>query len=236
VQPDLTRRALVFGGTGAVGSEVVRGLAAATIPTTFVYHDSADQARLLHLDTGARALRADLSRPAEVRAVCREAGAITHFVPCAATSRPAARAEIDDDAWDRVQAVNIRSAFVASRELLTGMAARGGGHVVLVGALDRAQSLPLPAHFAASQGALAALAMALAKEHGGAGIHVNLVALGLLDAGLSRAIAPELLADYNTFSALRRPGTPREAARAILWLALENTYMNGKTVSVNGGI
>jgi NAD(P)-dependent dehydrogenase (short-subunit alcohol dehydrogenase family) len=78
--------------------------------------------------------------------------------------------------------------------------------------------------------------MALAKELGPRGIRINLVALGVLDAGLSRELSPELLEDYKQFSALRRLGTPREAARAVLWLALHNRYMNGKVLAVNGGI
>jgi 3-oxoacyl-[acyl-carrier protein] reductase len=83
---------------------------------------------------------------------------------------------------------------------------------------------------------LSAMTMALAKELGPSGIRVNMVALGILDSGLSRELNPKLVADYKTFSALRRLGTPAEAAKAILWLALENTYMNGKVLSVNGGI
>ena len=42
--------------------------------------------------------------------------------------------------------------------------------------------------------------------------------------------------DYETFSALRRPGTADEAAKAIVWLALENTFIQGKVIPVNGGI
>jgi 3-oxoacyl-[acyl-carrier protein] reductase len=83
---------------------------------------------------------------------------------------------------------------------------------------------------------LAALTMALAKELGPRGIRVNMAALGVLDSGLSRDLDIKLLADYQVFSALRRCGTPAEAARAILWLALENSYMNGKVLPVNGGI
>jgi NAD(P)-dependent dehydrogenase (short-subunit alcohol dehydrogenase family) len=107
---------------------------------------------------------------------------------------------------------------------------------VLVGAIDRTQSIPLPIHFAASQGALSAMTMTLGRELGPQGIRVNMVALGLLDAGLSSEISPKLVADYQSYSALRRVGRPEEAARAILWLALENTYMNGEVLSVNGGI
>jgi 3-oxoacyl-[acyl-carrier protein] reductase len=108
--------------------------------------------------------------------------------------------------------------------------------MVLVGAMGRAQSITLPVHFAASQGMLSAMTMTLAKELGPRGIRVNMVALGLLESGLSRGISPELEADFKNCSALRRLGTPEEAARAILWLALENTYMNGEVVPVNGGL
>jgi 3-oxoacyl-[acyl-carrier protein] reductase len=78
--------------------------------------------------------------------------------------------------------------------------------------------------------------MALAKELGPGGVRANVVSLGMLEEGLSREVDPKLMADYKSFSALRRLGTPAEAAKAILWLALENTYVNGRVVAVNGGI
>ena len=132
--------------------------------------------------------------------------------------------------------MNVASAFIAAQELAPRMAKAGGGDIVLLGALDRTQSLPLPAAFAASQGALAALAMALAKELGPKGVLVNMLAVGPLNEGLSRGLDPKLLEDYKTYSALRRTGTAAEVARAVRWLALENSYMCGKVVPVNGGI
>ena len=96
--------------------------------------------------------------------------------------------------------------------------------------------MPIPATFAASQGLVAALAMAAGKDLGSRGVRVNVVALGLLDAGMGRRSNPKLVADYKNLSALRRLGTPEEAARTIAWVALQNTYSNGKVLSVNGGI
>ncbi|MBW3549150.1 MAG: transcription-repair coupling factor, partial [Actinobacteria bacterium] len=58
---------------------------------------------------------------------------------------------------------------------------------------------------------------------------------GLL-CGLADGLDPKRREDYERFSALRRAGSPEEAARAIAWLALENTYMHGKVLPVNGGI
>ena len=63
-----------------------------------------------------------------------------------------------------------------------------------------------------------------------------MIAFGMLEEGLSREMEGGLGEAYLKFSALGRRGTTREAADAVLWLALRNTYMNGKVVSVNGGI
>jgi 3-oxoacyl-[acyl-carrier protein] reductase len=232
--------ALVFGGTGAVGAEVLRGLAHAGIPAAFTYHRSKEKAEALVGEFSHRAFHCDLAKPNAIRALLHE---LEHedmfptvFIHCAAVSRFLSIDRISEDDWQMAHAVNCHSAFVACQHLAPRMASKKEGHVVLVGALDRSQSIPAPIHFAATQGMLSAMTMALAKELGPSGIRVNMVALGVLDSGLSRELNPKLVADYKTFSALRRVGTPTEAAKAILWFALENTYMNGKVLSVNGGI
>jgi len=234
----VSRPALVLGGTGTVGREVLRGLARAGVPAAFTYFRSRERAESLARELAQQAIQADLADPAAVRGLCGDLrGAAPRAVlHCAGILGPGALSATTDADWDAVMAVNARSAFVVCRELAGPMAAAGGGDVVFVGALDRGQSLPLPPAYAASQGLLGALAMALAKELGPRGIRVNVAALGPLDAGLSRGLNPKVLEDYCTFSALHRRGTPEEAARAILWLALENSYIDGKVVPVNGGI
>jgi NAD(P)-dependent dehydrogenase (short-subunit alcohol dehydrogenase family) len=231
---------LVFGGTGAVGSAVLQGLARTQVPAVFTYHRSREKAEALAAEYGQRAVCLDLNQPAAIRGLIEEldrSGAAPDlFIHCAAESKNLKLDGISDDAWQAVHRVNVQAAFVACQALAPAMARHARGHVVLVGAIDRAQSIPLPVHFAASQGALAAMTMALGKELAPRGVRVNMIALGLLNAGLSREISPRLVADYENFSALRRIGTPDEAARAILWLALENTYMNGEVVPVNGGL
>jgi 3-oxoacyl-[acyl-carrier protein] reductase len=231
-------RALVLGGSGVVGSAVLRGLAAAGVSTTFTYCRGHERAAALATEYGQRALALDLREPGALRQLLRtltsEGAAPNVLIHCAAISQSLELAAITDEAFHELQLVNAYSAFVAVQELAPQL--HGGGDIVLVGAIGQAQSIPAPVHFAASQGMLSGMTMALAKELGPKGVRINMVALGLLEGGLSQHIAPELVADYKTFSALRRLGKPDEAARVILWLALENTYVNGKVLSVNGGL
>jgi 3-oxoacyl-[acyl-carrier protein] reductase len=233
-------RALVFGGTGTLGAEILRELARASIPTAFTWHQSREKAHALASELSMRPLQVDLSDAAATRSALRalrEEGFVPNlFIHCAGLNASASLGTITDELWHKTMAVNCQSAFIACQELAPAMAQAGEGHLVLVGALDRTQSAPSPVHFAASQGALSAMAMAVAKELGPKGVRINVVALGLLEGGMSREVGEKLVADYKGFSALRRLGRPEEAAKAILWLALENTYMNGKVLPVNGGI
>lgn len=239
------RTALVFGGSGAVGSEIVRGLASRGVPTLFTYGRGRDRAEALAAEVDARAFGVELAAPAQIQALFRslDEEGLTPDVFFHAAARPSPRllAEVTAEDWTASLAVNVTSAFVAAQELALRLRRRpegaaGGGDLVFLGGLDRTQSVPAPIPFAASQGALSAMTMALGKELGPDGIRVNMLAIGILDAGLSRDMDPERLADYRTFSALRRIGTPAEVARVALWLGLENTYMTGRVVTANGGL
>ena len=238
MKTDRARKALVFGGTGTVGREVLRGLGQAGVRASFTYFTHRKEAEVIERECGHVGFKVDLREAGAIREVIGKIAdpAPDVFIHCAGIGGAMELEETSEDTWRSTMAVNCDSAFIACRELAAPMARNGGGDIVLVGALAPAQSFKVPVGFAASQGALSSLAMALGKELGPKGIRVNQVVLGFLDEGLSRRFAPELREDFKRYSALRRFGSAEEAARAIVWLALENTYVNGKVIPVNGGL
>ncbi len=234
------RRALVLGGTGAVGHAVVRELAQNGITSIFTYCAAEDRAREIAAECASRPVRLDLRNGLALPTLAKELETENAFpnvvIHCAAIVRQTRIDEATDEDWDMTMQVNARSAFHVCREFGGRMAKSGGGDIVFVSALDRTQSLPIPAVFAASQGLVSALTMTAAKDLGPHGVRVNAVALGLLNAGIGTNLDKKLVDDYLVMSALRRLGDAGEVAKTITWLALHNTYLNGKVVSVNGGI
>jgi 3-oxoacyl-[acyl-carrier protein] reductase len=232
------RRAVVIGGTGTVGREVVRSLRCAGLDVVFTHHRNGDRAAGLTAELGATTVRLDLMDGQAVRRFAgdpfgdgRGADVLVH---AAAVLHGADGEPVTDAELREMMVVNVESALVAVEAFAASCP--GEGDIVLVTALDRGQSLPIPPGFAATQGALGALVMSLAKELGPRGHKINAVALGLLGEGLSSTLPKRLRDDYLRFSALRRLGVPAEAAKAIAWLALSSSYMSGKVLSVNGGL
>jgi NAD(P)-dependent dehydrogenase (short-subunit alcohol dehydrogenase family) len=243
-------RCLVFGGSGALGRAVCEALAREGARVAFTYNRGETRAQeLLPGLEGGIALRLDLSSVTAIEAAVDEVasafGGIDAFVQCAAVavtgeagaSRSHQRMpDVDEAGWQHLMDVNVRSTFFAVRRVAEVMGRDGGGNVVLIGSIDGVKPAPAPVHYAASKGALAAMTGAMAKELGAKGVRVNLVAPGILEAGLSRDIPEDLLQEYLKHCGLERVGRLEEIAGLVAWLARCNTYVNGQTIVVDGAL
>lgn len=233
-------RCLVLGGSGYVGSAVCRLLVERGARVVFTYRENEIQI------PGALAARVDLRRFAEVQTVVREAaerfGGLDALVQCAGTAGDPALYRgtgqdkfqtIDEEGWDEMMEVTAKSTFAACQSAARVMQ---GGQIVVVGSMDGVKSVPAPIHYAAGKGALRAMVQALAKELGPRRVLVNMVAPGILDGGLARHLSDELLREYLKHSSLKRTGSASEIAEMVAWLALENTYLTGQSIVLDGGL
>ncbi|MER6099705.1 SDR family oxidoreductase [Streptomyces sp. NPDC001728] len=135
---------------------------------------------------------------------------------------------------DRVLAVNVRAAFLASQAAASRLPE--GGRIVTIGSC-MAQRVPGPggALYAMSKTALIGLTKALARELGGRGITANLVHPGPIDTDMNPADGP--YADgQSALTALGRFGTAEEVAATVAFLAgPEGRYVTGAEFAVDGG-
>ena len=144
--------------------------------------------------------------------------------------------EVDEAGWDKIMDVNAKSTYFAVRRVSEVMRKGGGGNIVFIGSVDGVKPAPSPVHYAASKAALAGMTQAMAKELGEHKIRVNMVAPGIMDGGLSRALPDNLLKEYVKHCGLKRVGRLGEVAAIVAWLARHNTYITGRTLLADGGL
>ena len=226
------KRVLVLGGSGALGRVIVRDLRAAGAHVFASY-----LTREIRPDDRLEPFALDLADAAAMEAKVSALGPLDALVHCAAvpsTNTPPlfeSLAQIDSTGFDRLMAVNVKSALFAVRAAQMSV-----GNVVLVGSIDGVKGVPAPAPYAASKAALCGLATALAKELGPRGTLVNVVAPGILESGLSKLLPERLRNEYLKHGAAKRLGKHEEVAALVRFLALENTYVSARTLTVDGGL
>lgn len=232
----MSKRVWIVGGSGAVGSALRSLLRERGHSVCWTYRTRAasDDPMALPLDVRDVAAIERCSVTASERL-----GGLDALVYLAAigTTEPGRFLAIDDvtpEAWDEFATVNLRGAFFAARAF--ARVCNAGGNVVLAGSIDGHKPVPASVPYAATKGALEAMVRALSKDFGPKNIRVNALAPGVLDAGLSSVLPKRLVDDYLAHDALSRKGTIREACEVFSYFAVENTYVTGRSVAVDGGL
>jgi NAD(P)-dependent dehydrogenase (short-subunit alcohol dehydrogenase family) len=161
-------------------------------------------------------------------------------------TRPGKISELTVDDWDWVMAVNLRSTFLFTQAVAPHMQQRGYGKIVCLssgarnGTVWNAHYYGASAYSAAKAG-LHGFVRAMALEFGDSGITINAVAPGPIDTEIAGPFLTQMDQDGLEFAPsrmtpMRRLGTPREVADAILYLASdESSYVTGTTLDVLGG-
>jgi 3-oxoacyl-[acyl-carrier protein] reductase len=145
--------------------------------------------------------------------------------------------EIPISEWDEVMAANLRSCFIGSRLAGRHMRERGFGRIINVASIAGQIASPgAGAHYAASKGGMLALTRVFALELAGSGVTVNAVSPSAIESPLFDEASPERREQLLAAVPLRRPGSIREVAAAMLHLASDDAgYTTGTILDVNGG-
>ena len=197
---------------------------------------------------GGRAIfeQADVTRASDclrvIERTVREFGGVDVLFNNAGIIRRASVTEISEDDWDAVMAVNVKSIFLLSREVIPIMAKAGGGSIVNTASGWGLAGGARAAAYCASKGAVVLLTKAMAIDHGGQKIRVNCICPGDTDTAMLRGEARQLGEAENRFlsDAAKRPlsrlGKPEEIAQAALWLASDaSSFVTGTALVVDGG-
>lgn len=231
----------ITGGSSGIGKAAVRKFAGAGDQVAFTFLHSEAAARALESETGAFAIRADVSDSAQVNrardAILNRFGKIDVLVCAAGVAGKGLLMDQTDEAYDRIMNTNLFGTFAAIRAVLPCMIERRGGSIVTVSSMWGETGGACEAVYSASKAGIIGLTRAAAKEVGSAGIRVNCVSPGVIDTPMNADLSPEDVDSLAEETPLGRIGTAEEAAEAICFLAGEGAgFITGQVLSVNGGI
>jgi 3-oxoacyl-[acyl-carrier protein] reductase len=240
------RVALVTGGSRGLGRALCEALARDGARVAFNYTRSVADAeetvaRVEAAGGVARAFQCSVVDRDAVRAMARrleeEWGAIDILVNNAGIGQVLPLALMEEEDWDRMMDVHVKGAFLTTQAVLRGMIRRRRGRILNVSSLAGVRMIRAPVHYCTAKAALRGFTESLAKEIGHYGITVNAIAPGLLDEGVADNIPDERRKEYLDFCSLRRVGTCAEIAdMAAMLVSDRNSYMNGATVVLDGGL
>jgi 3-oxoacyl-[acyl-carrier protein] reductase len=243
---DLTGKVAVVTGAGrGIGRSISVALAsrgALVVPTDVVKPEGAEawapaagpgrvtDVVLMNVSDGAAA-------DAAFGQVLSEHGRIDILVNNAGITRDQLLMRMKREDWDRVLEVNLSGAFVCTQAVLRPMMKQRSGRIVSISSVVGQMGNAGQSNYAASKAGLIGFSKSLAREVAARNITVNVVAPGLIDTDMTRALPPEVQAEWQSKVPLSRFGTPEDVAAAVCFLASdEASYITGQVLAVNGGM
>jgi 3-oxoacyl-[acyl-carrier protein] reductase len=238
------RTAFVTGGTGAIGSAIVRSLAGYGAQVGFSFHQHEDKARALEIDVPgrrARAYRLDVLDKAGSATVAEQVstdlGPVDILVNNAGVTQVMPFALIEEEDWDRMMDVNVKGMFLVTKAFVRGMIRRKRGAVVNLGSLAGMRVLEVPVHYATAKSAVVGFTLSLARELARYNVRVNAVVPGLLEGGVSSNVPDKQREDYFQHCTAGRAGKPEEVAELVAFLASDRaSYINAQAIHIDGGV
>ena len=244
------KAALITGGGSGIGRATALLLAREGAAVSVVDLDEARAQAVVREIEGEGwqviSVRCDVSQSADCQHAVEETvaafGSLDILFNNAGIIRRASVTEINEEEWDRVMAVNVKSIYLMSRYAIPIMTQSGGGAIVNTGSGWGLTGGRNAVSYCASKGAVVNMTRAMALDHAAEKIRVNCVCPGDTDTGMLRSEAQQLGATTEAFlvEAADRPlgriGKPEDIAQAVLYLVSEaSSFVTGTTLVVDGG-
>jgi 3-oxoacyl-[acyl-carrier protein] reductase len=174
---------------------------------------------------------------AMVSATLERHGRIDILVNNAGITRDQLLLRMKRQEWDEVIATNLTAAYVCAQAVLRPMIKQRGGRIVSVSSVVGQTGNAGQVNYAASKAGLIGFSRALAREVASRNVTVNVVAPGLIDTDMTRALAEKAHGDWAAQIPLGRLGAAADVAAAVCFLASdEASYITGQVLAVNGGM
>ena len=237
------KRALVTGGSGAIGAAICLELARRGLHVVVHTHRHPETARniveeIVRAGGSASVTHFDVTDGGAAKHALKailESGPVQVLVNNAGVHDDAPMAGMLPEQWQDVIAVSLHGFFNVTQPLLLPMIGTRWGRIISISSLAGVLGNRGQANYAAAKAGLHGASRSLALELASRGVTVNVVAPGIIASPMiERAFKP---AQIEALVPMKRAGTPQEVAHLIAFLASEHaSYISGQVIGINGGI
>jgi len=244
---DLTGKSvLVTGGTRGIGRAIVEACAEAGARVAFTYRSSIEEATALEQALATKGVEtlvfqgdvaeSDAAQEA-VSGVLKAWGSLDVLVNNAGITRDNLMLRMKEEDWDAVMDTNLKSVFNFARAAYRPMMKQRGGVIINISSVVGVMGNPGQTNYAASKAGIIGFSKSLAKELGGRGVRVNVVAPGYVATDMTEALTDAARDAMLSAIPLKRPATAEDVAAAVLFLASPAAnYITGHVLHVDGGL
>ena len=236
--------ALVTGASRGIGRAIASRLAeqgATVIAAARGDHAKACADELRAAGHQVDAMTLDVTDTAAVEAapgdIVKRYGRLDILVSNAGITRDQLLMRMKREDWDAVMATNLTATFLLAQAAMRPMLKQRGGRIIAVGSVVGQMGNAGQTNYAASKAGLIGFAKALAREVASRAITVNVVAPGMIDTDMTKAVHADAKVDWAAQIPLGRLGAVDDIAAAVCFLASdEASYITGHVLAVNGGM
>ena len=237
------RRALVTGGSGAIGAAICRRLAADRVQVLVHANRNREHAEIVAAEIRA-AGGAALSVTFDVTDAAATESELTRLTADGTVQILVNNAGIHDDAvmpamrpsqWSSVLDVTLNGFFNVTRPLLMPMIGTRWGRIINISSVSAIVGNRGQVNYAAAKSGLHGASKSLSLETASRGITVNAVAPGIIASPMTNTVFDK--ATIDRLVPMKRAGTPEEVAELVAFLASDRAgYISGQIISINGGM
>jgi len=238
------RTALVTGGTGGIGTAIIRYLARQGHRVATNYRDQAKAEAMKEMmakeGIEVMLVPGDVKDPDSCEAMARiiEAGLgpVEILVNNAGITRDTTFHKMTYPQWMEVVNTNLNACFNVTRPVIDGMRARKWGRIVQISSINGQKGQYGQANYAAAKAGMHGFTISLAQENAKFGITVNTVSPGYVGTDMVMAVPEEVREKIIAQIPVGRLGKPEEIAHAVAFLTGEEAaWITGANLSINGG-
>lgn len=243
---DLTGQiALVTGGSQGIGRAIALALAEAGADVAIMARSLGKceevAAEVSGFSRRSLAVKADMANENELKEavakVSAELGPISILVNNAAVTRDGLMLRMKREDWDSVIQTNLTGVFVLTQMVLPMMTKARKGRIINLSSVVAQSGNPGQVNYISAKAGIIGFTKAVATEYAGRNVTVNAVAPGYIETPMT-AVLPEAAKEAMLSRIpLKRPGTDRDVAAAVAFLASDEAgYITGQVLNVNGGM